>query len=464
MADEVKIPISLPGAGQAAADAGKVAAGLQGIGNASAGAAKSVGENQKAAAGLGEELANLGSRQSAAKDVIEGVDMASRGGAAGLFGLAKAAKNLWEILAASSPLGRLVQITAVVGAGFLALREKIFGAGEAAKVAENNFGQARSALETLNTVKLDAIKTEIDSVTERAKAMEDLGNKIDSIKKRLLTAKLNVELAEIETNAGLSPEEKTARTFAARERFAKSSAGLEDEALKDRRYAAQTKAENAADVAANAETVAARQRQLVESARQSPGDLAIVAKELAKQIAQIVSERARLSVSGDPTNIAKSDALATDQRGLQGTLDYVRARQSASQTEQSKLAGAEQQKQLAALESAARDARKKADDAQREFETIAAGVSTEESSLPIIRGLESRERRLRAGQPEPESRITGQLTNSSSQKSTPVYDTASINAMAREQGVSAGKVIAELIIAANDESMDALKQEVGNQI
>ena len=460
MSDEVKIPINLPGAAQAAADAGKVAAGLQGIGKAAEGAKKSTDENAKAAAGLGEELGNLGRRNAAAKDVIEGIDSASRGGAGGLFGLAKAAKNLWEIFAASSPLGRVVQLAAVAGAGFLALREKLIGAGESVKEIENNFGRAEGALQTLNKVKLDALKTEIDSVADRAKAFDELGTRLDGIKGRLLTAKLNVALAEIEADQSLNPEEKKQRTFSAREQFAKDKAALEDEA-RNRRVDSADNRSKEADAAANAaEATAARQRGIVEASRRSPADLAIVGKELAKQIADIIAERARLSSSGDPGNITKSESLAADQGALYNSLQYIRARQAAGQTEASKSAGSEQQQQLKALETEALRARKAADDAQRDFVTVGGGAASEQVAVAKERGLEARARRIAAGRPEPVSAVGMETVENFDRKAPTVIDAASIRAAAGEEGRKTGAEIAR----AMQEAIRANNEELLNQV
>jgi hypothetical protein len=81
---------------------------------------------------LGDELSGLGSRNNDAKDVIEGVTAAAKGGEGALFGIAKAARAAFAVFA-SGPMGIAVVGVALLGTALLALADKF---GPAKKSAE----------------------------------------------------------------------------------------------------------------------------------------------------------------------------------------------------------------------------------------------------------------------------------------------------------------------------------------
>lgn len=400
MPDEVKIPISLPGAAQAAADAGKVATGLQGIGNASAGAAKAVGENQKAAAGLGEELQSLGSRQNAAKDVIEGVDMASRGGAAGFFGLAKAAKNLWEILSSASPLGRLVQIAAVVGASFLALREKFFGTAEGAKAvsaaadeSRDAFDKAKTALDLLNAAKLESLKTEIEAIASQSKAALELMDKLRANAQKVDEAKTGVALAEINADESLTPEQKKEKAFALQQAAADRKLARENE---DRIARAATLAQEAAALnttASGAEAARDASGAKLDAFRTQRATLNELAQNLLAEFGR------KMGLAGDD-----SQAKAKIAQDFEIRRKQILDASEFSTGPQADARFALREAEFKAAETAAKEARKKADEANQRAAVARDDANRDNDVETFVRNRNRKRDRIAAGLPEAEER------------------------------------------------------------
>lgn len=217
-------------------------AGAQSAASALQGLGKAAGETGKESKSLGEELGKLGARNSEAKDVIEGLETASRGGASGLFGLAKAGRNLWEVFAGSTVIGRVVQLTALAAAGFLALREKITEVEKPAEDVTKTLDEAVAAAAKINQVRLEALKTELDAISNRAKVASDAIDGIYSATDKLSKARMGVELATLAADSSLSPEEKAKREYEIRKKYG-------DEAAKNEQQKAEEQVANAAQKA-----------------------------------------------------------------------------------------------------------------------------------------------------------------------------------------------------------------------
>lgn len=229
MADDFQIRITTQGDPKGAE---AVAASLQKVG-------KAAGDTSKQSRSLGEDLATLGSRQNATKDVIEGLDAALKGNAGSLFGVAKAVKNLWEILTVSTPVGRLIQLGTIGATAIAAFGEKLFGAGEQAKEAEADFSAALKAAEALNRVSLERLKSELDAITERSKAAADYFDLLDAAQRKLSDARMNLEIARIQTDPTLSNADKARREFEIRQRFADQASTRDAQGLSRRREMAE---------------------------------------------------------------------------------------------------------------------------------------------------------------------------------------------------------------------------------
>lgn len=445
--NEVKIPVSLPGAGQAAADAQKVATGLNQIGsaaNTSADAAKNQG---KEAAETGKRLNELG--EAGEKGAAAGRNLAQvlEGNVGALAMLGTQLKAVGAVIRAN-PFGA-VFVVLTAGLALLPAITNFFRkiGGEAAdsgEKAKNAFGEAKSQIEELNQAKLDALRAEIDSVLERSRALDEMGNRIDGVQKRMLAAQKAVALAEIEADKSMSPEQKTRARVEVEDRFARSNAQLEDTARNRAVDIARRVRDEAASAATNAEDAASQQRTLVENARRAPEDFRRVLAEVERQLSQVFGELR------DPRAAGQFVELNQQRQQLEGTRDYLQQRIAMSASEPSQKTGTAQQQTLTALEAEARRARAAADAAERRLTELAGAAATDEGELAKTRGLEARARRIQAGIPEPVSRIApGERTMFEApgmEDTTPrVRDSASLLASSEKYGKMTGAEIAQVM-------------------
>lgn len=165
--------------------------------------------NTEASAGA-QVLDTLGSRTGAARDVIEGLDQASKGGMNSVFGLARAAKNFMEVISLTNPIARIVSLIAALGGGVYVLikrfgdvKKPIEDAGAAASDAADEF-------EKLEQLKIEGPK---NAVEEIAASLKSASADAEQLRERLASledANLAKNLAEIDlavANGELSKED-----------------------------------------------------------------------------------------------------------------------------------------------------------------------------------------------------------------------------------------------------------------
>jgi hypothetical protein len=384
MADKIEIPIAVTGAAQASAEAAKVAAGLDKI----ASATNKAGGGAKQAESA---IDSLGQRGSAAKDVYEGLTQTLNGGTGAVFGLAKAWHNLTAAMKAN-PFTAIGAALLALGPVIVALGRKFFGLGadaeEGSKKSQAAFAATKSAGEVLNELKFEAFKQELDDIGRRAEAALAFVQKIYDVQSKISGAKMAVEVGTIEADPNLNPEEKKDRIASVKKRY--RDLGIVREEEKDAAAVGikEIAARDTRDKATEAAAVLEKQRRLVEANRQAPEDRKLVDAELRRQVADIVSERARLSSSGDPANLAKSDALAPQQRNLQETLNYLKAREAAAQSPGALSDAKTAMDALSKAESAAKEAEARATRAEADLRQARQLKSVDDGNKPAIRALE----------------------------------------------------------------------------
>lgn len=186
MADDFKFKIAVEGADAAAAGTEKVAEALRKTG-------KAASDTGKEARTLGEDLTSLGSRQNATKDVVEGLDGALKGNANSMFGVAKAAKNLWEIFTVSTPAGRALQLALIGVHSALTFLPALFG-----KTAENS-EEAAKKFEDFRKVIEKFAASEGAASTKRLEAMKDQASGLAAELDRVISLREKIDQASGDT-------------------------------------------------------------------------------------------------------------------------------------------------------------------------------------------------------------------------------------------------------------------------
>jgi len=236
---DLKINITTTG-NPAGAEA--VAKSLQGLG-------KAAGETGQESKSLGADLQSLGARQNATKDVIEGLDQAMKGQTASIFGVAKAAKNLWEVLTVSTPMGRLAQLAIIAAGAFSLFKEKLSSVEKPAEDTAVALQASVTAASKINQVRLDALKTELEAIGTRAKVASDSIDAIHAASDRLAKSRMTVELAGLAADGTLSPEDRAKKEYEIKKRFSADQAKRDDDKTSEQLGNAERKAKDLRDVA-----------------------------------------------------------------------------------------------------------------------------------------------------------------------------------------------------------------------
>jgi hypothetical protein len=314
---------------------------LQGVGKAAA-------ETGKESKSLGADLESLGSRQNATKDVIEGLDQAMKGQTASIFGVAKAAKNLWEVLTVSTPMGRLAQLAIIAAGAFSLFRDKLSATAKPAEDTARALDATVASAGKANQVRLDALKADLDAINGRAKATAESIDSISTSADKLDKSRMKVELATVAADGSLSPEERAKKEFEIRERYAKQEAQREDQrtaeklanaeqqanelrAVADREYFSQKKAaqENYERAVANRDKLNADQEALTKKFQ---ADLSASGRDegTKRKLAEAYfSASSAISVRQDQAFGPEADARLANQREL---VDAQTARTRAIET------------------------------------------------------------------------------------------------------------------------------------
>jgi len=396
MADdrEVKIPISIPGAGQATKDTRQVGDAFAKLGKdvkqAGADTRTADAEQEKAAKGASKGLNELGEATEKGASAGRILREVLSGNIYALGQLGAVLKGLGAFLK-GNPWGAAMTVLAA-GFAFVPsilrslglLKDKVEEVGPA---AEGSFGKAKSAAEALNESKFEEFKAELDAVASRAAAAATFIQKIYDTQAKLAQARMGLELANIEADPNLTADQKKSRGAEVRRRYAELGLVRDDEragellAVKER-TAAETR--SLADQAAGDLT---RQKARVEANRRAPEDRELVAQELRRQIKLVIGERALLA-GDDPANIGREVELAQQQQTLQGSLDYILARNSAASSPAAKAAAPAIMDGLAKAEQAAKEAEARAQKAEAELAQARQLKAVDDAANPILRGLQ----------------------------------------------------------------------------
>lgn len=183
----------------------KVAASVGKLKDATGQQTTEQGKQNDALKTASQVLSALGSRGSAAKDVIEGVNAASKGGTAAIFGMAKAAQNLINILANTNPFVKIISLIVAVGGAAAAIYSDMKkGEGAVTDFAAANEEASKSA-ETfsefsgkLKAKLADLAQQKLDASTRRIAEMADELERAGRAAKQV-----NDEMVAVES-AGLS--------------------------------------------------------------------------------------------------------------------------------------------------------------------------------------------------------------------------------------------------------------------
>lgn len=207
MADpQLNLKVNVTGAQQGAGELNKVAQATDKVGGAA-------GNNAKDVKSLGEALAGLGRGNNDAKDVLEGINAAAKGGAGAFFGLAKSARAAFAIFTgggaalAAGALG--LAGTAAIALASALLKPKKSAEelkAEADKVKESLEAAKREA-EALNKQRLDTLVADLDAIDASAKRAIETFTLLQQKAQEVDDAQRGLQLAEV-ANSNLSAEQR----------------------------------------------------------------------------------------------------------------------------------------------------------------------------------------------------------------------------------------------------------------
>lgn len=170
--------VKVKGASQGAAE-------LIRLGDATGKVGESTGKAAPKAKDLGEALTGFGSRNNQAKDVLEGIDMAARGGSGSLFGMAKAAKNLIEVFTGFTPVGRLVTVLGLVAGAFLALKDTLYPVKKGLDENNTSADRLKDTFGELEKASKTSLDNQLKEVTQLKEGFEELISAADRSRERM---------------------------------------------------------------------------------------------------------------------------------------------------------------------------------------------------------------------------------------------------------------------------------------
>lgn len=441
MAEEFKFKISVDGADAAAAGTGKVADSLGKVGAA----AKQSGESART---LTEDLTSLGSRQNATKDVVEGLDSALKGNANSMFGVAKAAKNLWEIFTVSTPAGRALQFAMIaVATAAQVMGKKIEEAAKPAETTAEELDAMREAAEAFNKVRFDNLNAQLDALKAKGDSTLGFFKRLADLSKQLDDASMALEIARLNADDSLSPEARKAGELRIRDRYGrealKRDAGLRDTEL--------TELRNTAAGTRGAASAAEAQRALD-----------------AFLVGGIEGNRTRLTQQADALltdYTQRSQALGRNQAGQLALSDEFHGARKSLLAEADIFFNPKAEEQLKIykdrLKASTADAEAKAKlaaEAERKLAAAERISPFEERTASQLADLASRERNTAAGIADRQRRPLEAEPTATPQ--TVIIDLASVRTIAQEQGKTTGQIIAEMYRQAMEANNEAIIREV----
>lgn len=274
MSDEVKIPISLPGAAQASQDAAKVAAGLDKVAGSAKQGGKAAEDQAKGAAEAGKQILSLGETTEKGIGIGRMFSEALNGNLYALLNVTAALKVTGAAIKTSLVGMLLLGLTAL--AQFLpTLIEKLSGKKDS---LADGFDAAREAGEKLNAEKLSALQATLETIKDRASAVRAELDLVQAAADKLDDAKMAAAIAINNADPNLTPEDKARREIdirgnaAATRRNRKIERMAADEKIAKEETdklasVALIKAEELTSAFNNVESAKARRQQLAEEKR-----------------------------------------------------------------------------------------------------------------------------------------------------------------------------------------------------
>jgi hypothetical protein len=393
MSDELQIKVVTTGD---TSGADKVAGAIGKVTKATNDATKSSKEHGEASKELTQDLASLGSRQNATKDVVEGLDGALKGNAASLFGVAKAAKNLWEVLTVSTPMGRMIQL-AIIAANALAIFNKkaeenakaVKEAGDAAGKADPQFAHLSEAVEKIAAAKTDQFKQQLNEIQVAAKAAADETDRILKLQEAISNAKAAAANAAIDADPRATATEKALLKNKVENQKVAEDRARADEKLREEEANARRVMEQKQALATDRESERATLEQNINTGRMAGPNADARVRQLEAEMKELQKKTGGTS----PEAMARGDRMAAITKEIEeAKKDGERARSPANTQfllEQRKLLeDAKRRAQQAKEEAAAAEA------AWRPFGSQVVSPKGVEPGVAIARGLEDKKREI----------------------------------------------------------------------
>lgn len=392
---QVKITTTADTAGAKA-----TAEALQGVSKTTAAASQTAREATRVAkdqaAGAGDaarSISTLGETTEKGIGIGRIFAEVARGNFLALLNLSAALKGLGAAMK-TNVVGILLLAVTALGNFLLALR----GTKKEVDETEPSFEGLAAAVAKLNQAKLDALKAEIQGLNEQLRGAEEFFNKVQAAAAKIDKAREALEIAQIEANPALSPEQKKSAIYAVRQRFAGQARDREAAADQARIDRAQQAAAETARIAAQADTnlaaTVAQNRELIDAP-----------KQIAAEIAALTQELASLQKTPGGTSaaaMARGDRMAA----IGQRLGVLGARQETSRSLDVQAEIAAAKNRITGAEEASRLAREAAVKADRELFNARGDASLNQTTRAMVGGLEARTARVQAGLPEPVSRIS----------------------------------------------------------
>jgi len=240
--DRIQITVGQTGAAEAAA-------ALQGVERATAGvttAAQRSAEGTNAAAEGAKRLArenkdgaekqaDFSRKAQGSTQVLEGLKMASAGGASAIFGLGKALEGLLTVVGLGGPWGKaLVVATGLVSSLNVALDLLRDSSQKTADSAESDGDRVKRAWDeasaALSKRREETFSEQIDAIKRRADEATESANRLMAARERMANAEMGAELEAISANSAYTPEERRVLELKVRQRYAREA--------EDRRFGA----------------------------------------------------------------------------------------------------------------------------------------------------------------------------------------------------------------------------------
>jgi hypothetical protein len=345
---DLKINVDVTGAQKGAADMNALASATTKTAQA---AEKTAPANQKAATAtksLGDALSGLGSRNNDAKDVLEGVSAAAKGGEGALFGVAKAARAAFAVFA-SGPIGIAVAGLALLGTTALALADKFRPVKKSAEELAKEVEAATKRVEELGRAEMSLLRDNLKLAAEEADRARKSFDLAAAAKERLENAEKAARAAEIRSS-DLSDEARARALTALDREFAEKANAAKIEKAKNE---VKLAGEGEGDAVKADETVAESQARALEK------DQIASAAEL--RLEEIKREQTELQnrlkfgtfegTSSDDT-VARLSELAAQRKLAESTLAAAAPEESAKALE---IANANRAETLAKVQEARRN-------------------------------------------------------------------------------------------------------------